>query len=160
MTSTAATLEQARRAFAGLQPMRAEYAELPVAEAFRWDDCAAVVEDSDWYLVAFRSVRRADADERLLWELDERAYRETALVPGLVLYHRGALDRERRCLSLCLWERAGQAHRAATLPEHGTAAAHTGAMYESYRIERYTLGVRTGRAGITPLRPDASPHSP
>jgi hypothetical protein len=156
MAVGAATLEQARRAFAGLRPMRAGYAHLPVAEAFRWHECAAGVDDSDWYLVAFRSVRRPDADERLLWELDERAYRETALVPGLALYHRGALDAERRCLSLCLWDEARHAHRAATLPQHGVAAAHTGEMYESYRIERYTLAVRAGRAAITPLQPGLS----
>jgi hypothetical protein len=158
MGAGAATLGRARWAFAGLRPVRAEYAHLPVAEAFRWDECAGGVDDSDWYLVAFRSVRRPDADERLLWELDERAYRETALVPGLVLYHRGALDAGRRCLSLCLWEHARQAHRAATLPEHRVAAAHTGDMYESYRIERYTIAVRAGRARITPLGPVGQRH--
>ena len=49
-------------------------------------------------MVAFRSVRNGDADDRLLYELDARAHEEAISHTGLVHYFGGELDAERRCL--------------------------------------------------------------
>ena len=67
-----------RQSFAQLGPVSDRYAMLPVAEAFTWEACAADVEPGEWYMVAFRSIRRTDADE--------------APIPG----RRGSPDRARR----------------------------------------------------------------
>ena len=49
-----------------LRPIREDYAIAPILESFNWAECLGSVEGADWYLVAFRSVRNGDADDRLL----------------------------------------------------------------------------------------------
>jgi len=46
-------------AFEVLAPVSEGYAQLPVAEAFDWSDVAAELGPGEWYLVVFRSMRRA-----------------------------------------------------------------------------------------------------
>ena len=48
----------------------------PSSCAFNWGDCLDGVGPGDWYLVAFRSVRRPDADEARLCEYDDWAHRK------------------------------------------------------------------------------------
>ncbi len=69
-----------------LQPVSDRYATAPVAEAFTWDDAGGDLGNGEWYLVAFRSVRRPSADEARLWEIDELAHQEAAGSPGFVHY--------------------------------------------------------------------------
>ena len=57
---------RSRPNFERLLPVSDRYADLPVAEAFSWGDCAADVGPGEWYMVAFRSTRRSDADEARL----------------------------------------------------------------------------------------------
>ena len=57
-----------------LEPASEQYATLPVADAFTWRDAGTDLGDGEWYLVAFRSVRRADADEARLTLFDELAH--------------------------------------------------------------------------------------
>ena len=71
-------------ALAALVPVSEAYATLPVADAFDWSGVARQLGVGEWYMVAFRSIRRADADEERLSEFDERAHLEAATAPGFI----------------------------------------------------------------------------
>src|SRR5690349_10376356 len=99
-----------------LAPVSDRYASLPVADAFTWSDGARDLPDGEWYLVAFRSVRRADADETRLTMYDEFAHQEAAVAPGFVHYFKGPLSVDGSCLSFCLWQTRADARAAAGKP--------------------------------------------
>jgi len=80
-----------------LAPVSESYATLPVAEAFNWQDASAELGDGDWYLVAFRSIRRPGADEERLTLFDELAHREAATSPGFVHYFKGPRASDGSC---------------------------------------------------------------
>lgn len=130
--------------FDHLTPVTPHYALLPILEGFNWPDCLAGVDEGQWYLVVFRSVRRADADEQMLTEYDDLAYAEALAGQGLLHYFRGGLNDRRECLSLCLWEHQYQARQASHLPLHVQAARISSEMYEVYTVERYLLTKRRG----------------
>ena len=46
-----------------LQPISDRYATLPIEDAFDWSAVGRQLGVGEWYLVAFRSVRRPGADE-------------------------------------------------------------------------------------------------
>src|SRR5262245_48066152 len=110
-------------AFAGLMPVSDAYATLPIAEAFVWPSVAALTPDAEWYMVAFRSIRRPGADEAILAEYDERAHQEATRAPGFVHYFKGPLSADGSCLSFCLWTGRPAARTAAAGPEHVAAVA-------------------------------------
>jgi hypothetical protein len=132
-----------------LRPLSPAYATLPILEGFNVAECLASVEEGQWYLVVFRSVRAAGADEAVLTEFDDRAHQEALAASGLLHYFRGELNERRECLSMCLWESPGQAQHAARLPLHHAAVAIASAMYESFTLERYLLTKRRGVAGLS-----------
>ena len=135
-------------AFEALAPVSDAYAHLPVADAFDWTDVATQMGEGEWYLVAFRSVRRRGCDESRLNDLDELAHREAASSPGFVVYYKGPLSSDRSCLSFCMWTSRGEARAAAGRPQHVTAVSVLDEMYESYRLEFVRV---TGEPGA-PLR--------
>jgi hypothetical protein len=135
-------------AFAALAPVSDAYATLPVAEAFDWSAVGRQLGEGEWYLVVFRSVRRADADEIRLTEADDRAHHEAQASPGFIHYFKGPAACDRSCLSFCLWTSRGDARAAAGRPEHVAAVSVLGEMYETYTLEFLRV---TGRAG-SPLR--------
>jgi hypothetical protein len=118
-----------------LAPVSEGYASMPVASAFNWEDATAEIGDGEWYLVAFRSVRRADADEVRLTHFDELAHREAATSPGFVHYFKGPAAGDGSCLSFCLWQSRADARAAAGLPDHVLAVSLIDEMYESYALE-------------------------
>ena len=122
-------------AFRHLAPVSDGYARLPVADAFTWSDCSDAVEAGEWYLVAFRSVRRASADEARLTAYDDRAHAEATTCPGFVHYTKGPTADDGSCLSFCLWTTRHDARAAAGKPAHAEAALIVHEMYESYRLE-------------------------
>jgi hypothetical protein len=144
LTGTRSTQQR----FDHLTPTTTRYATLPVLEGFNWSECLAGVEGGRWYLVVFRSIRRADADERLLTEHDDLAYAEALAGQGLLHYFRGALNERRECLSLCLWEHQHQARQASHLPLHIQAARISRDMYETYVVERFHLIKRPGASAL------------
>jgi hypothetical protein len=139
--------------FIGLVPVRRDYAVAPIEKAFNWNESLDSVERGEWYVVAFRSVRRLDSDDVLLDELDERAFAEASGHSGLLHYFSGEMDDERRCLSMCVWEDRTRAARSATLPEHTAAIAISEAMYTSYVLERYRLSKRDGSVELVEIEP-------
>lgn len=135
-------------AFAALTPVSDRYATLPVAEAFDWTGVADQLGPGEWYLVAFRSIRRADADEARLTAFDDRAHAEAATSPGFVHYFKGPAAADWTCLSFCLWTSRAEARAAAGRPDHVEAVSLISEMYERYTLEFLRV---TGRAG-QPLR--------
>ena len=124
-----------RTAFHQLVPISDRYATLPVSEAFTWDACLADVPPGDWYMVAFRSIRRPDADEARLTAYDEWAHTEAMQAPGFVHYLKGPADVHGRCMSFCLWTSRHEARAAAGRPAHVRAAALTFESYAHYSLE-------------------------
>src|SRR3954454_22367875 len=96
-----------------LAPVSAGYASLPIAAAFNWPEVAPALGEGEWYLVAFRSVRRADADEARLTEFDDRAHAEATDCAGFVHYTKGPTADDGSCLSFCLWSSRHDARAAA-----------------------------------------------
>jgi hypothetical protein len=126
----------------GLRPVSPVYATLPVAEAFTWRDVATAIEPGEWYMVAFRSVRREGADEAVLSLYDDWAEQEASLASGFVHYFKGPLGTDRSCLSFCLWTSRAEARAAAAMPKHRNAVTLTGVAYEAYRLEFHRVTKR------------------
>jgi hypothetical protein len=122
-------------AFDPLQPVSDGYAALPVGRAFDWTAAARALGPGEWYLVAFRSVRRAEADEARLTEFDDRAHAEAAVSPGFIHYQKGPRATDGTCLSFCLWTTRAEARTAAGGPNHVEAVALLDEMYERYTLE-------------------------
>lgn len=135
-------------AFAAFAPVYDGYASLPVADAFDWSAVAAQLGAGEWYLVAFRSIRRAGADEERLTAFDDRAHAEAESSPGFVHYFKGPAAPDGSCLSFCLWTSRAEARAASGRPDHVQAVTLIGEMYESYTLEFLRVTGRTGQ----PLR--------
>jgi hypothetical protein len=118
-----------------LAPVSTTYATMPVADAFNWGSASADLGDGEWYLVAFRSIRRAGADEERLTLFDELAHQEAAGSPGFVHYFKGPAAADGSCLSFCLWQTRADARAAAGRPDHVRAVSLIDEMYESYTLE-------------------------
>jgi hypothetical protein len=118
-----------------LAPVSESYATLPVADAFNWQDASTELGDGDWYLVAFRSIRRPGADEERLTLFDELAHQEAATSPGFVHYFKGPQASDGSCLSFCLWTSRAEARAASGRPDHVRAVSLIDEMYESYTLE-------------------------
>jgi hypothetical protein len=133
-----------------------DYACRPIAEAFNWQEATADLGDGEWYLVAFRSIRRDDADEPRLEMYDERAHQEAAAAPGFVHYYKGPKASDGSCLSFCLWTSRADARAAAGRPAHVEAVGLIAEMYERYTLEFHRVGRVAG--GELTFRPfDAPP---
>ena len=132
-------------AFHALAPVSDRYAALPIAAAFDWTDVARQLGQGEWYLVAFRSIRRADADETRLAAFDDRAHHEAQSAPGFVHYFKGPAAHDRSCLSFCLWTSRAEARSAAGRPNHVEAVSVIEEMYEAYTLEFLRV---TGRVGM------------
>ena len=137
-------MEIATGTFDDLTPATADYATVPVPDAFTWGGCAPRIGAGEWYLVAFRSIHREGADEQLLEEYDRRAAEEAARAPGFVHYYRGPVTHARECLSFCIWRSRDDARAASRGPRHIEAIALVEQMYERYELEFHRLTKRAG----------------
>ena len=139
-----------------LAPVSASYATLPVADAFNWQEAATELESGEWYLVAFRSIRRPDADEERLTLFDELAHQEAATSPGFVHYFKGPQASDGSCMSFCLWQSRADARAAAGRPDHVRAVSLIDEMYESYTLEFHRV-TREAGGPLTFAPYDAAP---
>lgn len=143
-----------REAAGNIAPISDDYPNLPIEDAFDWHANLSDVPFEQLYLVVFRSVRRADADDELLRAQDDLAYAEALEHGGLLRYFKGELNEKRECLSFCLWETREQAVSAASRPSHSAAASISERTYESYVLERYAvLRDPEGDLRFVPLSP-------
>ena len=127
-----------------LGPVSERYAALPIEDAFNWQTATAELGNGEWYLVAFRSVRRADADEDRLTRFDELAHQEALGSPGFVHYFKGPRAFDGSCLSFCLWNSRAEARAASSRPDHVRAVSLIDEMYESYTLEFHRLTRQAG----------------
>jgi hypothetical protein len=141
----------------GLAPVSEGYAHLPVGEAFDWAASAADLGTGDWYLVAFRSIRRSGADEARLAYYDELAHQEAAGSPGFVHYYKGPSCPDGSCLSFCLWESRADARAAAGRPAHREAVGLLHEMYATYTLEFLRVSRAHDRASLEFAPYDAVP---
>jgi heme-degrading monooxygenase HmoA len=132
-----------------LRPSRPDFATAAVEAGFDWADCLADTPQSTFYLVVFRSVRKAGVDTELLTEFDDLAHAEARLSGGLHFYFKGEPRDDRACLSMCLWDSQEQARAALRLPRHQAAAQLSRHMYESFGLERYHVAWEPVAASIT-----------
>lgn len=137
----------------------ADYSRLPIDVGFNWNEAFAAVDRGAWYLVAFRSRHRADADHAFLTRLDERASAAASRHPGFLYYFVGTPQAEGHCLSFCLW-RSRHAAVAAADPAHREAMLLGLPCFEHYRLERYRLTKRDGALAFRPLPPTGPPPTP
>ena len=121
--------------FADLAPVADNYAVLPVGEAFNWAPVANAIEPGEWYIVAFRSIVRADADQERLRQYDDWAHEEASRANGFVHYYRGPQASDRSCLSFCMWDSRAEAREAAARPAHQKAVTLIADTYEAYTLE-------------------------
>jgi hypothetical protein len=136
--------------FDALVPLDEAYASKPIWDAFDWGPVASELPaDREWYLVAFRSVRRAGADEERLCAFDERAHAEAAAAPGFVHYFKGPTSSDGSCLSFCLWDSRSHARSASGLPAHREAVTLISEMYERYTLEFLRVSHAGTTAGLT-----------
>lgn len=138
--------------FERLSPTGHNYPRLPLLQAFNWAECLADQPPRDWYVVAFRSIRNAEADPAYLKLLDDLAYEEAMREPGLLLYFRGTLTDQRECLSICVWESQAHALAATRRAAHQAAADITDDMYDIFELERWQL-VKHAAEPTLELRP-------
>ena len=134
--------------FQRLAPVSDRYATMPVPNAFTWDACLADVDPGEWYMVAFRSTRRAGADEAKLTAYDDWAHTEAMEAPGFVHYFKGPANDRGECLSFCLWRSRADARAASARPAHVAAAALTVESYAHFRLEFHRVR-RLAGAGFT-----------
>ncbi|KAF0443710.1 hypothetical protein F8M41_003530 [Gigaspora margarita] len=142
--------EEFSRQLEKLKAITPNYATESLETSFNWDELAAGIKDveGEWYLVAFRSISRADADNRLLYEADSRAYNEATLHGGLLKYWTGELNQYRECLSMCIWTNRDNSVKATVKHRHNDAKSLADTMYETYSLERYKLKKTKGKAKI------------
>src|SRR5215213_12031119 len=141
----------------------AEYSRLPIEAGFNWHEAFGDVDGGEWYLVAFRSRHRADADHVYLTWLDKRASRAASQHPGFLYYFIGTPRPDGCCLSFCLWHSRQDAVVAAADPEHHEAMVKGLPFFEHYQLERYRVLKRAGQFSILPWRqptPAASAIAP
>jgi hypothetical protein len=136
-------------ALAGLAPTAETYARLPLADAFNWSDCEATIEPGEWYLVAFRSTIRPDADTDRLRAYDDFAHAEASESPGFVHYYKGPLASDGSCLSFCLWNGRAEARAAARRPAHLEAVSLIAETYAEYTLEFISMCKAAAGAALT-----------
>ena len=64
-----------------------DYVHVSIVDTFNWNETAQRLgkeAEGEWFIVAFRSVRKADADSQLLYEADARAQQEAVHSGGLL----------------------------------------------------------------------------
>jgi hypothetical protein len=132
-----------------LVPTTESYARLPLADAFNWADCASGIEPGEWYLVAFRSTVRPDADIERLREYDDWAHAEASGAPGFVHYFKGPLASDGSCLSFCLWNGRAEARAAARRPAHLEAVSLIAETYAEYTLEFISMRKTDAGAALT-----------
>lgn len=144
--------------FADLAPVADNYAVLPVGEAFNWSSVASVIEPGEWYMVAFRSIVRPDADQERLRQYDDFAHEEASGAKGFVHYYKGPQAPDRSCLSFCLWNSRAEAREAAGRPAHQKAVTLIADTYEAYTLEFLRVRMPAGATNLEFEPYDAAPE--
>lgn len=114
----------------------------PLFLCFNWNDVfekQGFTETAHFYVVAFRSVRKREADEQVLNRANGTAHEEAKKSGGLIRYWPGRSNQERQCFEMSIWESKAAADKAAALPAYAEAMRVAAQLYDSYTLERYSL---------------------
>lgn len=132
------------------RPIDSNYAGTPYAEAFNWSELElSEDEEREWYVVAFRSKRKAGSDGEPLYEADAKAHAEAVQNGGLIMYWYGIPNTETGMnLATCIWQSRKHAVAANSRPHHIKAMRLAAAAYDVYRLERYVLRKRLGERHV------------
>lgn len=136
-------------------PVCPDYMIQPIDQGFNWGESLQAMDSGAWYLVAFRSKHRADADEALLTALDNAASQSARDLPGFLHYFIGTPLHSGECLSFCLWNSQQEAVFASAQPAHRAAVMGGLPFYEYYTLERYNIFKQGSRITFERL---PSPH--
>ncbi|KAH9946979.1 hypothetical protein B0H21DRAFT_374676 [Amylocystis lapponica] len=142
------------RALHNFHAVTSNYAEVPYADAFNWDELELPLEEErEWYCVVFRSKRREGSEGGPLYDADKKAHEEAVQNGGLILYWYGAPHPETGLnLATCIWQSREHAAAANSRPHHIRAMRLAAASYERYELERYILCKVKGEHTLT-VRP-------
>ncbi|KAG8710706.1 hypothetical protein FRC08_016811 [Ceratobasidium sp. 394] len=147
------------RALHFLKP-REGFAKLPYAETFNWDEIGNAYHsdegvdakgelEREWYVVAFRSRRKAGSDSAALYEADKLAHEEAVQNGGLIMYWYGVPDPETGDnLATCIWQSRAHAVAANSQPHHIKAMRLAAASFEYYTLERHVIRKWRGEPGL------------
>ncbi|QRV94116.1 hypothetical protein RhiJN_22134 [Ceratobasidium sp. AG-Ba] len=136
------------------------FARLPYAEVFNWDEIGNAYHSEDgigvkgelereWYVVAFRSRRKAGSDSASLYEADRLAHEEAVQNGGLIMYWYGVPDPETGDnLATCVWQSRAHAVAANSRPHHIKAMRLAAASFEYYTLERHVIRRWRGVPGL------------
>ncbi|KAI9030729.1 hypothetical protein CLU79DRAFT_731238 [Phycomyces nitens] len=129
-----------------LRSLTQDYLHCPIHQAFNWDTMASILKEwqGRWFVVVFRSVRKASADHRRLFEADVRSQKEAIETGGFLKYWYADLNEHQECMAMCIWVDPEYALKATRKPLHREAARLAGEMYDSYVLERHWLFKRSG----------------
>ena len=124
------------------EPIRYDYAdfEVDVADSFNWQgifeelkECSQTIENKI-ALFVFRSIRRANVDDKILKQLDDAALLSAESAEGFIHYE------PFEGLSYCLWQTPEDARAAICSPEHVSAARYAEQAYEDcYLVSGWLL---------------------
>ncbi|KAF7315708.1 UPF0643 protein [Mycena indigotica] len=132
------------------KPITPHYASTPYHEAFNWDELMLPEhQEREWYIVVFRSRRKAGSDGGALYDADKNAHEEAVRNGGLLLYWYGVPDPASGMnLATCIWQSRKHAIAANSRPHHIVAMRLASQSYEVYNLERYVLRKRAGDPGV------------
>ncbi|KAJ7287543.1 hypothetical protein C8J57DRAFT_1654158 [Mycena rebaudengoi] len=133
------------------KPYNGDYASTPYSEAFNWDQLVLPAdEERSWYIVVFRSKRKARSDGDALYEADKKAHEEAVHNGGLLMYWYGIPNQETGMnLATCIWQSRQHAIAANSRPHHIRAMRLAADAYEVYELERLVLRKTLGSTGVT-----------
>lgn len=155
MSNLVVSVQTPKQPVAQPVPVRPDYMIQPIEQGFNWSESFEGINSGAWYLVAFRSKHRADADEALLTALDSAASESARELPGFLHYFIGTPLHSGECLSFCLWSSQQEAVLASAQPAHREAIQRGVACYEYYTLERYNVFKQNGVISFERL---PSPH--
>lgn len=114
----------------------------PLFLCFNWNDVfekQGFTESANFYVVAFRSVRKKGADEAIFKRANEAALEEAKRGGGLLRYLQGRVNSQRQCFEVSIWESQAAAEHAYRMPAYADALKVVSKLYESYTLERYSM---------------------
>ncbi|CEL61065.1 hypothetical protein RSOLAG1IB_04305 [Rhizoctonia solani AG-1 IB] len=129
---------------------RKGFAKLPYDEVFNWDEISAAYHsdldkipdgelEREWYVVAFRSKRKAGSDSAALYDADRLAHEEAIQNGGLIMYWYGVPEESGDNLATCIWQSRAHAIAANSGPHHIKAMRLAASSFEYYTFEKFIL---------------------
>jgi hypothetical protein len=125
-----------------LYPNQPDYQTALLEESFDWDRYFEKVAEAKgfglgrWYFVAaFYSALKPDADEAWLHSHDAEALAEARQTGDLISYLTGEKDKDSNCVSVCVWTGATEAFAGSQGPGHRKAKEIASLVYEQYKLD-------------------------